>query len=262
MKIIGNLITTTLCLTLSTTAFANKKDCNKCTNAGDIFLSLEAGASFSTEASMQVTTGNPETLWDSTPQGYNSDLGNSAVWGGGIGYQINKLLAVEIEAAHRDSFEYKKFQTSPGTPLGNKTRYFDLKNTTVMTNLFLNGSGLKGPFSYTNKYYVVDPFVTGGIGWAYNTVDNFHTIEASNHARVSMEKSNSRSAFAYQLGAGINVRTNKNFSVGVGYRFLDAGSFSSNTYIEAEGTTPALDIPAWKGDLRTNEVYLNLNYYL
>jgi opacity protein-like surface antigen len=257
-------------LLLSTSAFAGGIDVEIITQepayelvAGDISVILEAGASFSRDITPTLTGGGP-LGWDPSPEGYTHDLGTSSVLGGGIGYVINPLLLVEIGADRRNSFSYEKFQTSPAT-LGSKTRYFELKNTTVMANAFLNGSGLSPRFAYRTTNFIIDPFLNAGAGLSVNTVTNFHSNKTDSDLVFSMMTDNSINSFAYQLGAGVNIRTNYGLGIGIGYRFVDAGNFQSNNYIVDNpdtGAASGLATSTWKSDLKTNEVYLLLSYLL
>lgn len=220
---------------------------------GSIYFNLEAGLSSSNQAQINVTTS--PSGWDFTPDGYNSNLGNSEILGLGIGYVINPLLRTELNIDRRGSFQYQKFQTSTGQ-FGNKTRYFDLTNTTIMANLFLEGSGLPHDLSYHSTHFTLDPFVGAGVGVAFNTVSNFYTIPVGSSAKVSTMNSHTQTSFAYQLGAGVNLITQKSLSFGIGYRYLDAGNFSSDNYL----TDLQLTAIPWTGKLRTNEIYAVLRY--
>jgi hypothetical protein len=48
----------------------------------------------------------------------------------------------------------------------------------------------------------------------------------------------------------------------VGYRYVYGGHFETNDYVENSALTDGLVLSPWKGQLRTNEVYLTLDYYL
>ena len=59
--------------------------------------------------------------------------------------------------------------------------------------------------SIEKNIFVIDPFINAGIGIAYNTVSNFHSVLTSgSHAGaiVSAEQDQTEIGFAYQLGAG------------------------------------------------------------
>lgn len=232
---------------------------------GSIYIALSAGGSYSLETSINASP----IFWDPSPEGYNSDLGHSEVLGASIGYVFNPLFRFELGADHRDSFQYKKYQSTPtSTTWGPRNRYFDLSNTTVMGTLFVDGSGVSERFFYQGKGFMLDPFFGVGLGAAFNTLDNLHSVSLKkNIAGRSfslMDSAYTNKAFAYQLNAGINIKTTRKIAVGLGYRYLDAGRFESNNYIvdnpDNIGTTSGVTVPTWTGSLKTNEFYVTLKY--
>ena len=160
-----------------------------------------------------------------------------------------------------NSFDYEKDQSSP-PPDGDKTRYFNIDNTTVMANVIFNGSGLSGPFSYKNENLSLETFVSVGIGVALNTVKNFYSIQAGTDIPFSLMKDNAKTDFVYQLGAGINFRTNKNIGMTLGYRYVDASNFETSNVLEGSLLRPSVKVIPWTGNVKMNEAYLTLNYYL
>lgn len=241
---------------VSATANAYQTSYQPC--PGSAYINLEGGISYSQE--IHFTPGPP---WDPSPEGYDADLGHSEVLGAGLGYIINPALRAEITVDHRNSFDYEKFQTSPAT-LGSKTRNFDLKSTTVMANLFIDGSGIGSGLAFRSCYFMVDPFINAGIGSAFNTVDNFHSTQTGTNKVFSLVPANTQTSFAYQVGAGFTIKTCSHLALGVGYRYVDAGNFSSNTYFldnpDNPGVTSGAASSAWKPKLKTNEVYASLHY--
>lgn len=223
-----------------------------------IYISVQGGISFSQNVTMNVATGNNEaTDWDPADQGYNSDLGNSEVLGAAIGYVINPAASFEIEVSHRNSFDYARFQT----PVDPKTRYFDFANTSAMVNLVLNGSGCSN-LSYRSTRFVVDPYISGGFGMAFNNVYNFHSILVAGNAPSAVMQPYTVRSLAYQVGAGLNFRTCRNIGLGVNYRFINMGDFDSNNVVLDSSTSPGIVIQPWEGTFKSNEIYLSLQYYV
>jgi opacity protein-like surface antigen len=232
---------------------------------GNIYIALSAGGSYSLETSINASP----IFWDPSPEGYNSDLGNSEVLGASIGYVINPLFRFELGADHRDSFKYKKYQSTPtSTSWGPRNRYFDLSNTTVMGTLFLDGSGVSDRFFYQGKGFIIDPFFGVGLGAAFNTLDNLHSVslkkDMAGRAFSLMESAYTSKAFAYQLNAGVTIKTTRKIAIGLGYRYLDAGHFESNNYLvdnpDNIGMTSGVTVPTWGGSLKTNEFYVTIKY--
>lgn len=233
------------------------------------FLNMGTGYSFSREANIQV----PQlgTFWDTAVQGYNANLGNAALYSAGAGYQFSNLIAVDVEATHRQQFNYHKFQTptsgtSDGVSLGTKTRYFDLANTSVMANAYFFGSGLNWfiPVSCT---VIMQPFIGGGIGVAYNTLSNFHSVlstttSGSNNI-ASIMNPKTFSAFAWQAMIGLELVGSNTWGFDLGYRYFDGGEFKTNNYLTDPAVNPPLpptSAPPWSGTLTSNEVFLNFKY--
>lgn len=234
-----------------------------------VFLILGTGAAFSNNANISANN----SVWDTAEQGYNARLGNSEFYTAGIGVSFTPLVAASLEATRRPSFSYSKYQTPPdsasSTPgfLGDKTRYFDLANTSVMANLLLNGQGLDWTLAPTNNISI-SPFVGLGAGVSYNEVSNFHSVlpitnsSTTGSTVASVMSSNTTSAFAWQAMLGVDMRYKQKFGVEIGYRYFDGGVFHTNNYIQADNTALAGEVPPWKGRLTTNEAFLNLKYYI
>ena len=229
-----------------------------------IYIALTAGDSGSMQAN--VTAAPP--FWDTTSESYNDNLGASEVLGASIGYVFNPLFRVEIGADHRNSFQYAKNHTAENATIFDaRTRYFNLSNTTIMSTLFVNGSGISDKAFFKNKMFLIDPFVGVGLGVAFNTVDNLHSAEDAIQRRIApthdvfsfMVAPHTTRVLAYQFIAGFDIKTTKKLAFGVNYRYLDAGRFASNNYI-GDGALRGMTVPPWKGTLRTNEVYATIKY--
>ena len=239
---------------------------------GNLYIALAAGASFSTNASVAVST----TYWDLYTDGYGGNLGNSEVLGASIGYVINPLLRFELGVDHRNSFNYHKHQSTPTVSRalinwGPRERYFDVSNTTVMATAFMNGSGISHHMMYQGSGYIIDPFIGAGLGGAFNTLDNLHSTQvgvfnvlSNNRAFSIMSASNTVRTFAYQFSAGFDVKTNRKLALGLGYRYLNAGNVVSSNYLTDNsnnvGITSGVVVPPWRAVLRCNEVYVTLKY--
>lgn len=236
-----------------------------------LFLLLGTGASFSNRASISA-----DSPWDPANQGYNANLGQTAFYTAGIGYQFNPLISVDIEATIRPSYSYSKFQTtspqaaSPGD-LGIKTRKFDLANTNAMANIIVNGQGLN-LFAKLGPCTILQPFVGLGAGVAYNTVSNFRSILATGPAAAPTSRDVSslmdpytNATFAWQAFAGVEVIHAQTWGVDLAYRYYDGGIFKSNNYLTnvltGGGFTLPITVPRWNGRLTANEAYLNLKYF-
>ncbi len=107
------------------------------------------------------------------------------------------------------------------------------------------------------NYKKVLPYFNVGIGGTINRTKNYHEEALENvTARVSPQfKSDSKTQFAYLLGAGFDVLANDNISLSAGYNYLNTGKLATGYGVSTWSTT-RLDY----GTGSTNEVLITLNY--
>jgi hypothetical protein len=240
-------------------------------NVDKLYILGGVGASFSNDANISADS----SFWDPSPQGYNTNLGTSEFYEGGLGYNISPVFSVQITDTYRPSYAYRKVQTPVGgnTPgfLGGKTRYFNLDDNALLATVVLHGAGLSDRLAWkVGQASMLQPFAGVGLGIAYNTVSNFHSEPMSPPADApkrdipsvaAMMMPYTSHALAYQGLLGLEL-THKNMSIDFGYRYFNGGQFQSNTYITnpvAGYNYPTL-APAWKGTLTANEVFVDLRY--
>jgi opacity protein-like surface antigen len=177
-----------------------------------------------------------------------------------FGYRFSPLLDLSAAYNNRSGFKYRKDQTS--IPIAGRTRFFNLENQTLLFNAALHGAGISDSFVFGFAGWVIDPFISGGIGIARNVVTNFHTLSSVVPGQVlSIMNDNARHSFAAQLGAGADIYLAKQWGATFGYRFLYGGKFQSNDYIQTDANFSAVSVLPWKGQLMANEVYAKLSYY-
>lgn len=169
------------------------------------FVTVGAGASFSADSKVSVasatSTNNSGTtpstaFWDGANEGYNHNLDTSEFYTVALGYHWNDLFSTSVELTNRPSYKYRKTQTVGSTTnpqtsfsgiegLGNKKRYFDLNSTSLTFNIDLRSGGIFEWASWRcGEHIGIQLILGGGIGVAYNKVENFHSISTSLAART------------------------------------------------------------------------------
>jgi len=89
------------------------------------------------------------------------------------------------------------------------------------------------------------PYIGGGVGYADNELK--HGLLANGTG----------GDFAWQLGAGVNYKIGDKTSVGLGYRYLDAGDIEVTLGGRLGGTPPTVSY-----DVESHSVLLNVNFQL
>ena len=192
------------------------------------FLELGTGASFSNSASINY---QPQyNNWDVPTTTYDSSLGTVPIYMAGIGYTLSPLLKIDASYSFRGQYKYAKhleYITAGVTnPLGPSTYYFKLSSNSLMFSGTLYAKGLEGSYPElknqlvreVGSYGYIQPIIGGGIGVAYNTVTNFHTILDNGNYNTSGLQDTTNAAFAWQLNAGLDWQVTERFSFDVGYR--------------------------------------------
>lgn len=239
-------------------------------DCGKGFISVGGGYSWSIHSDICATT----SYWDASPQGYDDDIGNSPIYTFGVGYHTNTIFSFLFETSYRPSYEYSRYQTSTitDTPgfIGNKTRYFKVSCTTFTFNGFLNKQGNYCNWTFRNCFTIA-PYVGGGLGVSYNTLYDFHSVlphvSGQGYTEVrSIMNYRQNTSFAGQAMIGLTTKINQRLSLDFGYRWFYGGYFKTNNYITnvnpGTPTIPPSLAPPWKGKVRANELYVNLNYDL
>ena len=227
-------------------------------NKQSAYLKLGVGGSSSMQADMNVVT----PIWDPSPEGYNHNVGSTALYSAAAGYHFSPLISLDFEYIYRPSFTYAKYQTSLATGVAGfagteKIRYFNLQSNSLMANLGLHGQGLSPHLVWDASSCMIQPFVAGGLGVAFNTVSNFHTLTLQPSSfNTSMMPDHSITSLAWQLSAGLEIINWKNFELAAGYRYYNGGTFESNNYIINDTSSD----PAWKGTVAANEGFVTISY--
>lgn len=145
------------------------------------------------------------------PYGVEFDTDTGFVLGLAGGYKFDFGGRAELEFGYRSN-ELASVDYSPGGPSNISG---DINVYSLMANAWYDidtGTGFM-------------PYLGGGIGMAWLTSDNWQFSGGPNHSN------NSDTAFAYQLGAGVNYAFNETLALGLGYRFFGTTSFElENTY--------------------------------
>jgi opacity protein-like surface antigen len=125
--------------------------------------------------------------------------------GGGIGYYFNDLIRADFNVSYR-----KSEVRSNSTPNDFKT----VKNISYLWNLYLNLTDREDRFV---------PYLTAGLGYGINKVENRSIINGSNTYAVN---SQNRGNFVWNTGVGGILRMSNMMGLDFGYRYIDLGKIN------------------------------------
>ena len=150
-------------------------------------------------------------------------MGDTTFFRAGLGYEVNNWLRFDVTGEYRTKSPVNAFGifTVGGGPInlaagtGVDTYTGFLKSTVFLANGYID----------LGTWDCLTPFVGAGVGFAYNTLDDFVDIGtgvANGGSGIGRNSSNFN--FAWALHAGVSYAVTQNFSVELAYRYLNYGS--------------------------------------
>ncbi len=166
--------------------------------------------------------------------------GNSAVYGGEVGYQFNEYFRVGV--ALDDRSKYSSTENINYTDAGetaNVSTNWKIRSFVAMVNFYYN----------VFEYNGLTPYLTCGAGLARNEAKGTQTSSVAPSTSVP---SGTKNDIAYKVGLGAKYDLNQNFGVSLQYQFIDMGKIKTGTNSNFTVTQ--------NGHLRANEFLLGLSY--
>ncbi|KTC88700.1 porin family protein [Fluoribacter dumoffii] len=219
------------------------------------YIGAEGGASISLDTQFAPKWGGiPLRIAATGNSDWNTDFGIGGFGGAFIGYQYNPNVAVQFTWDYRSGYDYflhasyGVVPTDPNLYLEDQFSADDINIQTFLFDLILKPTVNWGGFV---------PYVKGGIGFAYNQIGTLRNVQHTffgNPVTYDMRISgDSVTSFAWDAGVGADYFFNNKFSIGLGYRFVDAGTLNTDkTYYDAVNGTSGLITP-----FATKHVFLN-----
>jgi len=187
------------------------------------YVRLDAGYGFARDSG---ATGAPVS-------GRVNNLDDSPVVGAGVGYRFNRHFRVDLTSSYAGGHELDDSDTG-----GNRWKA-DIGAWTSLVNIY---------FDYPLGDW--SPYLTAGAGVSRNRTES---VTRSPTALTIDGKTTTE--FAWQAGGGVGYAFSPNWSLDLGYRYVDAGRFSSGDRA-SDGTTGN----TIKGDLRSHVALLGVRY--
>lgn len=217
-----------------------------------VYVKGELGYGWSTDAGITDRAGwsNPGCVI-CQPASINN-LGSSAALTGGVGYRFNDWFRADATLGYRGWFKMT------GTDAIGTSYSANASSTALLANGYVDVPIPLGP---------VKPFVTGGIGVAWNSMSSIQQSWGASSLSVGgseTDPSGSRTNFAWALGAGLSWPFMPNWTADLTYRYLDFGNIGTsagNSTVTYTGAgTFSSPTSGVQGTLKVNEVALAIRY--
>ncbi|HHF7374297.1 outer membrane protein [Legionella bozemanae] len=253
-----------LCVGFNSLAIAGAMG-NVAPSAPKFYIGAEGGASISLSTHFAPDLGGREPLRIIAPSNtdWNRDFGIGGFGGAFIGYQYNPNVAVQFTWDYRSGYDYflhasyAVIPTDPNFYLEDHFEADDIDVQTFLFDLILKPTVNWGGFV---------PYVKGGIGFAYNQMGNLrnvqHTFSGNTITYDTRIHGDSATSFAWDAGVGADYFFNEKISIGLGYRFVDAGTLrTENSFFDVVSGDAGLITPFETKHLFLNEFVASVAYH-
>ncbi|STX55622.1 Adhesin/invasin protein PagN [Legionella beliardensis] len=190
------------------------------------YIGVEGGGSISLDTHFQPIFSGAPTLKVVAPNNsdWSRDFGVAGFGGLFAGYAYNPNLAFQFTWDYRSGYNYD-LQAAYGIDAEDPNYFIQdryeaqgIKIQTFLFDMILKPTVNWGGFV---------PYVKGGVGVAYNKIKNLRNVEITfNNTEQNFDlfiPGESETSFAWDAGVGANYFFTDSLSIGLGYRFVDAG---------------------------------------
>lgn len=232
-----------------------------------VYIKVEGGYSISQKENFKVDS--PYSGWDGVNPAdpnfkagnddFKGRIGNSALYGFGLGYRFNDMFRADLSYHQRDNFKYEKIfsgvvDNTTGIPYS-YDRTHNMKSKTLTLNGYVD---LARVLCLTHSF--VSPYVGAGLGVSWNTLRDAVTVRSNALNAFAAEtfapiNSKTKTSFTWNVTLGSTFKVSRNFDIDFGYRFADLGKFESGT--RAADFVGDLT-PMKTSHTYTHEIYLGL----
>lgn len=200
----------------------------------DIYMRLEAGGAF-----LGQNRGNWTGPGPADPQITHSLSNPGAFFGSvAVGTTVFDGLRTDLSLSYQSRMNVKGQWIAPAAGAPHANMDVDVSSWIVMANVFAEPLALAG---YESP---IRPFVTGGLGVAFNQMDDWTRTNPAAVQPVRTFEGNTETSFAWSIGGGVSASLGDLFGLGhpidldLTYRYIDAGKVQGGgTPLPGSGTS-------------------------
>ena len=207
-----------------------------------VYVRGDIGGAFGTDTTFKNLPALPGGAGSTQP----STLGNSIMYGGGVGVRFNPMFRsdITVDGIRRLNIE------GTNARAGGVTSSAHVGSVVGLVNGYFDLNGM-----WPNIFGRFQPYIDAGVGIARN--DLSRTSFALNGVSTSVT-SHAVTQFAWGAGAGVAYAIRPGLLVDIGYKYLDLGEMHSGTTFLAGGV--GVNTPRMVADLKVHTVMAGLRW--
>ena len=167
------------------------------------------------------TQTNAAFLWPADWQIVQKDIQDTAIFGVGIGYELNNWLRFDVTGEYRTKAMFKATGSYTQNCAGGLT-CFDVNSgnysaVVVLANAYVD----------LGTWWCLTPYIGAGVGGAFNRISGVQDNGINSDGTVGFGFASGdtwSTTLAWDVQAGLTYNVTNNFKVDLNYRFLSLGS--------------------------------------
>lgn len=187
-------------------------------------------------------------LFDETVVVSEKDFDAAVFFGGGVGYQLNRWVRFDVTAEYRHDSKFNGFDSY--TSFGGGTNDYSAKKKEY---LFLANA-----YVDIGTWHGFTPYVGAGVGAARLSIGDLLDVNVPN-AGGGYAGTGTEWNLAWALYAGIGYQLTENWTVDLGYRYLNMGDGQTGDIINFDGTN-FVNNPLEFKDVTSHDIMVGLRY--
>jgi opacity protein-like surface antigen len=185
------------------------------------YLRGDVGVGVQTFGSFDHSQANAAFVWPASWQIVQKDVQDTAIFGGGIGYEWNNWFRTDVTAEYRTKAMFKATGRFTEFCAGGGN-CFDVAEGNVASAVFMANAYLD-----LGTWWCLTPYIGAGIGSSYNRITGVQDLGINSSGTVGFGYTINDSAnwnLAWNAQAGVTYNVTNNFKVDLNARYLHLGS--------------------------------------
>lgn len=198
------------------------------------YLRGDVGVGMQTFGDFPHSQTNSAYIWPASWAIAQKDVQDTAIFGGGIGYEWNNWFRTDITAEYRTKAAFKATGSYTNFCAGGGV-CFDVTQGNFSSAVFMANAYLD-----LGTWWCLTPYIGAGLGSAYNRITGVQDNGINSDGSVGFGFTTSDAAnwnLAWNAQAGLTYNVNNNFKVDFSARYLHLGS-PETAVVTCQNTTP------------------------